>query len=103
VLWYRRRHKQTDGHTVFRRVQVGQVAVVKFGDEPALIQPFQAPYSADAGADMLGRYRTRFRVLCMAQSTVHGDFQSTMSLFAMPEWQEIYDIDSMWGVCMCMM
>jgi len=38
------------------RLQVGQVAVVRFGEEVELLKPFEKPYNADLGAQMLGKF-----------------------------------------------
>ena len=34
------------------RLQAGQVAVVRFGDEVELLKPFDKPYNADMGAEV---------------------------------------------------
>jgi|EP01049_Picozoa_sp_SAG25_P001574 midasin (ATPase involved in ribosome maturation) len=34
------------------RLQVGQVAVVRFGEEVELLKPFEKPYNADLGAQV---------------------------------------------------
>jgi midasin len=38
------------------RLQVGQVGVVRFGEQSELIHPFDRPYNAEAGSSMLGKF-----------------------------------------------
>eukprot|EP01045_Picozoa_sp_COSAG04_P030679 COSAG04_NODE_5413_length_1628_cov_1.241334_3_plen_325_part_00 len=38
------------------RLQLGRVGVVRFGEKPELIHPFDRPYNAEAGAEMLRKF-----------------------------------------------